>query len=265
MKQRPLHSTDLTVSSLGLGTVKFGRNEQVKYPTAFELPSDDEILALLDLAAEMGINLLDTAPAYGISEERLGKLLGSRRDRWVILSKAGEEFHDGASHFDFSPAAINASVERTLLRLRTDRVECLLLHSAGNDIDILDHSGAVEALQQLKEKGLVRSFGISTKTVSGGLRAIELGLDAVMMTYNPWHTEEESILDAALESGTSVFLKKALGSGRFGDAPLPENPVAQAFRFVFSHPATTSAIVGTINPAHLRENCGTLASIEKIE
>lgn len=265
MTQRPLHSTDLTVSSLGLGTVKFGRNEQVKYPGAFELPSDGEILALLDLAQELGINFLDTAPAYGISEERLGKLLGRRREEWVIMSKAGEDFIDGTSRFDFSPASVTKSVERTLRRLRTDRVECLVLHSDGNDLDVLDRSGAVEALQQLKEKGLVRSFGISTKTVSGGLRAIALGLDAVMITYNPWHTDEEPILDAALESGTSVFLKKSLGSGWFGSEEVAEDPVAKAFRFVFSHPATTSAIVGTINPAHLRENCGTLASIEKIE
>lgn len=263
MKQRPLHSTDLTVSSLGLGTVKFGRNQQVKYPTGFELPSDEEILALLDLAQEMGINFLDTAPAYGISEERLGDLLGPRRDDWVIMSKAGEDFIDGASHFDFSAGAITQSVERTLFRLRTDRVECLLLHSDGDDIDVIDHSGAVEALQKLKEKGLVRSYGISTKTVVGGLRAIELGLDAVMVTYNPWHTEEEPILDAAMETGTSVFLKKALGSGWFGEGEAPENPVGESFQFIFDHPATTSAIVGTINPQHLRENVETLAEVEK--
>ena len=262
MKRRLIHSTDIAVSSLGLGTVKFGRNQQVKYPAGFELPSDEEILALLDLAQEQGINLIDTAPAYGISEERLGKLLGSRRDEWVIMSKAGENFIDGASHFDFSPCAITESVERTLLRLRTDRVECVLLHSDGNDIEVLDHSGAIDALEKLKEQGLIRSYGISTKTVAGGLRAIELGLDAVMVTYNPWHTEEESILDSALESGTSVFLKKALGSGRFGDGEAPDDPVTEAFRFVFSHPATTSAIVGTINPKHLRENCEALATIE---
>ncbi|MEM7603029.1 MAG: aldo/keto reductase [Verrucomicrobiota bacterium] len=262
MNQRLLSSTDVTVSSLGLGTVKFGRNQQVKYPTGFDLPTDDEILALLDLAQERGINFIDTAPAYGLSEERLGRLLGSRRDEWVIMSKAGEDFVDGASHFDFSSCAIVESVKRTLTRLRTDRVECLLLHSDGNDIDILDHSGAVEALYQLKEQGLIRSTGISTKTVGGGLRAIELGLDSVMVTYNPWHTEEESILDAALENGNSIFLKKALGSGWFGEAEKIDDPVAHAFRFVFSHPATTSAIVGTINPQHLRENCEALTRIE---
>jgi len=265
MQQRHLHSTDLTVSSLGLGTVKFGRNQSVKYPSAFDLPTDDAILSLLDLARAEGINLLDTAPAYGTSEERLGRLLGSRRDEWVIVSKAGEDFIAGQSHFDFAPTAITASVERTLSRLRTDRVECLLLHSDGNDLEVLDQSGAVGALLTLKEQGKIRAVGISTKTVAGGLRAVELGLDVVMVTYNPWFRDEEPILDAAAQAGTSVFLKKALGSGWFGGEAPPENPVAAAFDFVFRHPATTAAIVGTINPQHLRENCEALRRIEKSE
>lgn len=263
MKRRPLHATDLLVSSLGLGTVKFGRNQQVKYPTTFDLPTDEAILSLLDLARSEGINLLDTAPAYGTSEERLGKLLGARRDDWVIVSKAGEDFVDGRSVFDFSPTAISSSVERTLCRLRTDRVECLLLHSDGNDLEILDHSGAVDSLLNLKAAGKIRSIGISTKTVAGGIRAVELGLDVVMVTYNPWFTEEESVLDAAAASGTSVFLKKALGSGWFGSDAPPGNPVEAAFDFVFQHAATTSAIVGTINPLHLHENCETLRRIEE--
>ena len=258
MNSRPLHGTDLSVSALGLGTVKFGRNQSVKYPSAFDLPSDEAILSLLDLAREEGINLLDTAPAYGTSEERLGQLLGSRRDEWVLVSKAGENFDGTSSTFDFSPAAITASVERSLSRLRTDRVECLLLHSDGNDIEVLDHSGALEALFALRDAGKIRAVGISTKTVAGGLRAIELGLDAVMVTYNPWYRDEESVLDAAAEQGTTVFLKKALGSGWFGGEAPPENPVATALQFVFSHPATTAAIVGTINPAHLRDNCRAL-------
>ncbi len=258
MKLRPLHGTSSLVSPLGLGTVKFGRNQSVKYPTAFDLPGDDAILSLLDIAREEGINLIDTAPAYGSSEERLGKVLGSRRDEWVIVSKAGEEFHGDHSTYDFSREAISASIDRTLSRLRTDRVECLLLHSDGKDLDVLDHSSALEALAAAKEAGKILAAGISTKTVAGGLRAIELGLDAVMITYNPWYLEEEAVLDAAVGKPVSIFLKKALGSGWFGGGEAPENPVETALRFVFSHPVTTAAIIGTINPGHLRANATAL-------
>jgi hypothetical protein len=66
------------------------------------------------------------------------------------------------------------------------------------------------------------------------------------------------VLDAAARAGTSVFLKKALGSGWFGGEIPPEDPVGTAFRFIFSHPATTAAIVGTINPVHLLENSAAL-------
>ena len=84
-----LGNTGINVSRLGLGTVKFGRNKGVKYPKGFELPSDKECAALLELSQELGINMLDTAPAYGTSEERLGKVLTGQRDRWVIVGKAG--------------------------------------------------------------------------------------------------------------------------------------------------------------------------------
>lgn len=266
MKKRRIHSTDIEVSSLGLGTVKFGRNEQVKYPEGFELPSDREILELLDTAQEEGINLLDTAPAYGTSEKRLGALLGGHRDDWVIVSKAGEDFIGGKSVFDFSKEAITASVERSLRRLKTDRIEAVLLHSDGNDVDILENSGAVPALQAMKNAGKILAFGISTKTVEGGKLAVSSGMDIVMATYNPWYEDEKPVLDAAQETGCSVFLKKALGSGWFGKdvsgSEKSESPVASAFRFIFDHPASTAVIAGTINRDHLRENCRTMRQVE---
>lgn len=67
---RSLGQTGIEVSCLGLGTVKFGRNQEVKYPNNFSLPEDKQISALLDQAKGFGINLLDTAPAYGSSEQR---------------------------------------------------------------------------------------------------------------------------------------------------------------------------------------------------
>ena len=74
---RPLGSTGLRVSPLGLGTVKLGRDQGVKYPNGFTIPDDAAARALLDQARALGINLIDTAPAYGVSEQRLGR--GIRR------------------------------------------------------------------------------------------------------------------------------------------------------------------------------------------
>ncbi len=87
---RPLGRTDIKVSALGLGTVKIGRDEGVKYPQKFTIPDDSAVKNLFSLARELGINLIDTAPAYGNSEERLGQLL-SHRHEWVIVTKTGED------------------------------------------------------------------------------------------------------------------------------------------------------------------------------
>ena len=247
---RPLGSSGLTVSPLGLGTVKFGRNTGVKYPQQFELPDDRQALDLLALAQDLGINLIDTAPAYGSSEERLGKLLAGQRQNWVICSKVGEEFEQGQSHFDFSAAHTRLSVERSLRRLNTDYLDLVLVHSDGNDLQVLKGE-AYPALEQLKREGLIRSFGFSGKTVEGGIAALEAG-DCAMVTYNLAEQSERSVLDFALSHNKGILIKKALASGHL--CLQGEDPAKKSLELVFAHPAVASAIIGTINPRHLQQN-----------
>lgn len=249
MELRPLGSTCMRVSPLGLGTVKLGRNQQVKYPNAFELPTDREVRDLLALARELGINLLDTAPAYGTSQQRLGRILGAQRQEWIIVSKVGEIFENGESRFDFSYEHTVATVEQSLKTLRTDYIDCVLIHSDGNDLDILDKQGAAAALTDLKQRGLIRADGMSSKTVEGGLRVVH-DMDVVMATCNVDYNDELPVLQAAAEKHKGVLIKKGLMSGHVqGDAG-----VQQSFTHVFAQPGVSSMIVGTINPGHLRSN-----------
>ena len=74
LTHRPIGKTNINISPIGLGTVKLGRNTGVKYPQQFKLPNDKQAQDLLHIAKEWNINLIDTAPAYGNSEQRLGKL-----------------------------------------------------------------------------------------------------------------------------------------------------------------------------------------------
>ncbi len=168
---------------LDLLVEKLGRDQGVKYPGGTRIPTDDEARDLIHAAADLGITLVDTAPAYGTSEARLGALLAGQRDRWTIITKVGEEFVDGKSRFDFSAAAVRSSVERSLARLRTDRVECVLIHSDGVIENMPAMDEAIDELESLKARGLVRSFGASTKTVTGGLRTLDR-CDVVMVTLN---------------------------------------------------------------------------------
>ena len=225
--------------------MKFGRNEGVKYPEQFEIPDEAFLANLLTLAHENGINLLDTAPAYGASEERLGRLLQGQRADWIICGKAGEDFEDGQSVYNFTPDHFKRSLERSLQNLQTDYIDIFLIHSDGNDLDNLSDA-LVATMHDFKAQGLVRAVGASTKTMDGGLRALET-MDTVMATYNLDYRDEEAVLNKAEERGKGVLLKKALASGHAG------NP-AEALQFALSHPAVTSAIVGTINPDHLLAN-----------
>ncbi len=247
-----LNNVNMTVSRIGLGTVKFGRNQGVKYPHPFSLPTDHAIQELLSRAQELGINLLDTAPAYGTSEERLGKLLTGKRSDWVLCTKVGEEFIDGQSHFDFSATAIQKSIERSLKRLKTDYLDIVLVHSNGDDVDLIENKLVFETLESFKKKGLIRAFGMSTKTIEGGMLAVDHS-DIVMVTYNFLHTEERPVIAYAHEKQKGVFIKKAFASGHL-EKISAEDPIQAAMRFVFAEEGVSSVIVGTLNKTHLEQN-----------
>ena len=248
------------VAPIGLGTVKIGRTQGVIYPQPFELPDDETVRSLLDVARECGINLIDTAPAYGSSEERLGRLLPGPRDRWVIVSKCGEEFDGRRSRFDFSARATRASVERSLHRLATDYLDVVLIHSDGRDEDILNNEGALGELVELKRRGLVRAVGISTKTPAGGLLAAQR-CDVVMITLNPRATADEVVAAAAEKTGAGILVKKALLSGHLADPSLGADPIKACLRVVLETTGVHSAIIGTRSAAHLRDAASAVESI----
>lgn len=247
---RALGETGLQVSPLALGTVKLGRNTDVKYPTRFELPDDQTVLELLDSAAACGINLIDTAPAYGASEQRLGRLLPRDRQRWVLCTKTGEHYENGQSRFDFSAAGIRASVERSLAHLATDHLDIVLIHSDGRDVEIVNQTDALATLQAMKQQGHIGAVGMSTKTVAGGLAAIP-HCDVLMVTLNPADRSQLPVIEAAAAKGCGILLKKVLDSGH-------ADPGA-CLRFALETPGVHSAVIGTISPQHLSQNC-TLAA-----
>ena len=253
LQRRPLAQTGIEVSALGLGTVKFGRNQGVKYPQTFELPDDKAVRNLLALAFDHGINLLDTAPAYGLSEARIGKLLPNSRHDWVIETKVGETFVDGESRFDFTATGTRSSVENSLRRLKTDYLDMVLIHSDGDDVRILQQEAVLDTLLTMKHEGWIRAVGISSKTVEGALLAYQLECDVVMATYNPTYTDELPVLEAAAAQNKAVLIKKAFASGHL-DKLGGKNPVEHALEFIFAQSGTTSVVLGTINPKHLLEN-----------
>lgn len=268
LPQRAFAATGKNVSVLGLGTVKFGRNRGVKYPggEGFTLPSDAEASSLLDLALDLGINLLDTAPAYGTAEERLGALLGARRQRFFLVSKTGEEFDadTGASEYIFTDEHTRMSVERSLQRLRTDHLDCVLVHSSRDDVKVLLETPVLETLARLKEEGKILSFGASTYTAEGGDIAARL-CDCVMLAYNVGYLDEVAVLPEAQRRGKAVLVKKGLASGHlatYGQSPEKTAALlADNIRFVLDTPGVTSMVFGSLNPANIRANVAAAAAL----
>ncbi len=249
LPRKNLGDTGIEVSCLGLGTVKIGRNEGVKYPEGFSIPDDSAVEYLLDQAAELGINFLDTAPAYGSSEQRLGRLLRNR-DQWVLGTKVGEEFISGKSQYKFDKESVQVSLERSLRHLQTDYLDLVLIHSDGNDLKILESTDCVETLLKAKEKGMVRALGMSGKTVEGGIRALGL-LDVAMVTYNQSASAEAAVIDYAHEHNKGILIKKVFNSGHIANG---EEASRDALQFAFEKAGVSSVVVGTINPAHLSNN-----------
>jgi aryl-alcohol dehydrogenase-like predicted oxidoreductase len=258
MNMRELGQTGIQVSPLGLGTVKFGRDQQVKYPWSFKIPDDQQVRALLSLSSELGINVLDTAPAYGNSEERLGQLL-SARQKWVIVSKVGEAFINGQSCFDFSAKSTRQTIENSLRKLKTDYLDVVLVHSDGDDQKVIHETDVIETLQNIKQQGLIRAIGLSTKTTEGGLWTVE-NTDVVMATRNVTDHTDDAVLDRALELNKGVVIKKGLQSGH-ADSKAGGGGIEAAIKYVFSHSAVSCLIAGTINPDHLQDNARIVAQL----
>jgi aryl-alcohol dehydrogenase-like predicted oxidoreductase len=245
MDHRVIGRTGLSVTPIGFGAFKIGRNVGSKYESAYELPSEDEAAALLNGVLDLGINYIDTAPAYGLSEERIGAALAQRRDEFVISTKVGERFVGGASTFDFSRAAIEESIGRSRKRLRTDVLDIVFIHSDGRDLEILSATDAVATLVDLRERGVIRAVGFSGKTVEGAIAASAV-CDALMVEYHMEDTSHAELLRDWAHRGIGVVVKKGLASGRLR--------AEDAIPFVLQVPAVASMVIGGLNLEHIRAN-----------
>lgn len=245
MDRRRLGATGLAVAPIGFGAFKIGRNQGIKYADAYALPDVAAVDRLVAGLLDLGVNLFDTAPAYGLSEERLGAALGARRREVVLTTKAGEEFEDGRSRYDFGAAAVVASVERSLRRLRTDAVDVVFVHAHGDDQAILDGTDVVEALQGLRARGLTRAIGWSGKSIAAEQRALAWA-DVLMVEYHAEDPSHAEVIAQAHARGVGVVVKKGLASGRL--------PPATAIPFVLAQPGVASLVIGGLSLAHFAAN-----------
>jgi aryl-alcohol dehydrogenase-like predicted oxidoreductase len=163
MIYRRLGRTELMVSEIGFGGLPIGG---VHWGDV----RDEQSLAALQRAFDLGVNFFDTADVYGRghSEEIIGQALSEVRERVIIATKAGLDFSRGAyARPNFAPEYIRSALEASLRRLRTDYIDVYLLH---NPPQKLVRDDAIwQTLADLRQGGAIRFFGVSAKTVNDGM------------------------------------------------------------------------------------------------
>jgi aryl-alcohol dehydrogenase-like predicted oxidoreductase len=261
MMRRALGSTGLQVSALGFGAGPVG---------AAELP-ESEAAALLHGVLDAGINLLDTAPSYGLSEERIGRHLAGRRQDFLLSTKCG---YGVPGVEDWTGPCITQGVELALRRLRTDVLDLVHFHSC--PVDVLERPGVVEALTRAVEQGKVRvaAYSGDNAPLEWALHSGKFG--SVQLSVNVFDQRAlERALPLATERGVGVIAKRPLGNAPWRFHERPEAPdVATywdrmramgldtggmdwselALRFAAFVPGVASCIVGTTRLENLRRN-----------
>jgi DNA-3-methyladenine glycosylase I len=262
--------------------LEIGRDWGFDYKPRWARASAEEATAVLNAALDIGINLIDTAPAYQQSEERIGQWLeGVRRDEVVIATKAGETF-DGTSTYDFSYRAILESIDNSLQRLGTDYLDIVQLH--GPSLADLRSGEAEQALQDAKAAGKIRCTGLSAD-VEVALYGVANGsFDVVQVDYSLLDASAmKLLLPLARHQGVgvlvrSVFHRAALARPLGDELGVPAEllrqveaawaPIARhyqrdsdidfallrqvALQFALANPLVDCVLVGTRSAQHLR-------------
>jgi aryl-alcohol dehydrogenase-like predicted oxidoreductase len=283
MHYRPLGRTGIKVSPYALGTLMFA--------SSVGNPDHEDSIHIIHRALDAGINFLDTADAYGDSEEVVGKALKGRRDNVVLATKVSRPMGDDPNQQGASRRWIVKAVESSLRRLQTDYVDLYQIQRPDPDTDIEE---TLSALSDLIHSGKVRAIGSSTMPVSD---LVEAHWTADRRGLERFHTEqppysllnrgiEREVLPTAQRYGMGILVWGPLGQGmltgrvrkgkqtdvvraRFHNAfsderrldaveqliPLAEQaglPITHlAMAFATTHPAVTSALIGPRTMNHL--------------
>jgi aryl-alcohol dehydrogenase-like predicted oxidoreductase len=271
VEQRTLGNTGLKVSRLGVGLAEIG-----------SLTEEKEAGKVLNAALDGGINFLDTAACYGVSEELIGRTVSHRRDEYILASKCGH-VTGGYIGEEWTAPTVRDSIDRSLRRLQTDVIDIMQLHSCG--VDVLERGEVIEELHKAQKAGKVRFIGYSGDNEAAAW-AVDSGLFATLQTsFNLVDQRARTqIFDKARAQGMGIITKRPIANGVWGASASPSDYASEYFRraqilqqegalpqapenriwlslaFTLAHEAVDTAIVGTRNSAHMQANIDWLAT-----
>lgn len=218
MEYRAFGNTDLTVSVVGFGAWAIGGSAMAgTTPIGWGAADDATSRAALRAAYEAGITFCDTADFYGLghSETLIGDVFGNS-DRVVIATKVGHRIAgDGSIAYDYSASHIRKACEESLRRLRREQIDLYQLHSAR--MAHLEQGECLEAMERLREAGLVRHWGLSLNTFAPGAEAdflLARGLGSgFQLVLNLLNRRALPVVERARHAGVGVIARMALQFG----------------------------------------------------
>ena len=228
MEYKTLGKTGLKVSRLGFGGIPIQK---------IDAEGTKELIARLIIE---GVNFIDTARGYTVSEEYLGFALEGVRDRFVLATKSMARTRD----------AMAKDIDISLKNLRTDHIDLYQIHNpSAKDLETVTASGgALEALYEAKAAGKIGHIGITLHSVELFRQALDLPwVETIMFPYNIVETQGEELISQCAEKNIGFICMKPLAGGAIEDANI-------ALRFIVSNPAVTTVIPGMADIAEIEQN-----------
>ena len=229
MKYRVLGKSNLKVSVVGFGGIPVQRINKA------------EAKEIIIKAEELGINFIDTARGYTVSEEFIGEALEGRRDNWIIASKTMARDKE----------AMKRDIEISLKNLRTDYIDLYQFHNIRTMEEyemVMGQNGAYEALEEAKAEGKIGHIGITSHSLDMLKFAIETGkFETIMYPYNIVENQAEELFKRAEELNIGVIAMKPMAGGALEDGSL-------AMKFILQNNSVTTAIPGMATIKEVEEN-----------
>lgn len=271
LPRRTLGRTGLHVTQLGYGSMG------LRGPRTWGVRAvgDEDAEAMLHAVLDAGINFIDTAPDYGVSEERIGRFLSSRRSEFFLATKCGCVYtqHEDSLEINhvWEPEVIERNLETSLKRLRTDRIDLLQFH--GGDAETLQRAGLIDLLCRFRASGAVKFIG-SSSSLPHLPALIDLGVfDTFQIPYSCLAPQHDELIRKAAATGAGIILRGGIAQGG-PDAEIQRPALNEVWnkarldevlpsgmsraelilRSTLSHPDCHTTIVGTCNADHFQEN-----------
>lgn len=228
MEYRILGKTGLKISRMGFGGIPIQRIDA------------QGTKALMQQLVDAGVNYIDTARGYTVSEQFLGEALEGIRDKFVLATKSMARNKEGMA----------ADIETSLGNLRTDHIELYQVHNPNMEQleQVIAEGGALEALLEAKAAGKIGHIGLTAHSLEVFEKALTLDwVETIMFPYNIVETQGEALIAACAEKNIGFIDMKPLAGGAIEDAAL-------AMRFVVANPAVDVVIPGMADPAEIEQN-----------